>query len=443
MIENYEDIQQDVEAILAYSQDYPFDIDCSALMESWARSKAPIVDLFHGNLIIRSKHPIAVELSEEQRSRRFYEYLNVLEENGVLTDDLHSFLLINKDGFFDNRVQLPFPSKHITPGSKLLRSFKHFILPKEMREWAQDKASQYIQESKIEGYLYLSVDPRDFLTLSENNKNWWSCQSLDGDYRAGNLSYMTDEVTMVAYIADEKQEKLRCMPEGMQWNSKKWRMLVHTNRQGAIYYNRQYPYTINSLMGEVHKLVAELLGGGYQDPDYVGFKSINLPDKTTTLLSTNQIMIYGGRCFNADDLINIKDYRGYSDLVHSSSYVPIAALKISDVYNYETTCIEHHVPMIEEYSQLHKTLGIKIGHRVPCVCCGKEDVNRDDKFLCDTCIAEHDADEDYYITCHSCYHRIYDEDIVFDDDDEPYCAKCYKAMQQEDEVTLEEDDFYG
>ena len=60
-----------------------------------------------------------------------------------------------------------------------------------------------VAENKIEGYLYLSVDPRDFLTLSENDSNWYSCQSLDGDYRSGDLSYMVDGTTIVAYLANE------------------------------------------------------------------------------------------------------------------------------------------------------------------------------------------------------------------------------------------------
>lgn len=448
MVESYEGIQRDVEAIIAYSQDYPFDIDCSSLIAEWARSKGPLIKLLQGRLIVRSEEPIMVELSEEQRSRKFNEYINILEDKGVLTDDLRSFLLINKDGFFDNQVRLPFPSKHITPGSKLLRSFKHFILPDEEREWAQDKASQFIQESKLEGYLYLSVDPRDFLTLSENNNNWSSCQSLDGDYRAGNLSYMTDKTTMIAYIASEKQERLKCMPSGMKWNSKKWRMLVHTAGEGSIYYNRQYPYTVDTLTQEVHKLIMKLMGNGaeekYQEPNYIGFRRVNYPDKTSVFLPTNQLMIYGGRCFAAGDIIDVSDYRGYSDLINSNSYVPIAAIEEFAIADYCKNCVEHYIPSYIEENYLCSVLGIKIGDKVPCVCCGKEHVNRDDKFLCDTCIAEYDADEDFYITCQSCYHRIYDEEIMFDDiNGEPCCMKCYKAMQQEDEITLEEDDFYG
>lgn len=414
-------------------------------MDDWLRAKQPIIKMFGERLIIRSEQPVMIELSEEQRSRKFYEYLEILEDNDALTEDLRSFLLINKDGFFDNQVQLPFPSKHITPGSKLLRSFKHFILPKDLREWAQDKASQFIQESKLEGYLYLSVDPRDFLTLSENNKNWSSCQSLDGDYRAGNLSYMVDETTLVAYVADEKQEKLRCMPQGMTWNNKKWRMLVHLNPQGVVYYDRQYPYTSSNLIQEVHKMIAGMTGQEYQDPCYVGFKSVNYPDKTKGLLSTNQLVLCGGRCFNADDVIDIKQYLGFSDLVQSSSYVPIAAVREGDLLSYVDLCVNHHVPLIEEYTSLHKALGIKIGGNAKCVCCGKEYIHRDDKFLCDDCIAEHDADMDFYLTCQSCYHRIYDDedDVMFNDEGEPYCMKCYKAMLEEDEMSLQEDDFYG
>lgn len=439
MIGNYKDLQDSVEGIIIHSQDYPFDVDCTELMRKWAQAKEPLINFFGGELIIRSATPITVTLSEEQRSRRFQEFLSALDENDILDEDLESFLYINKDGFFDNKVVLPYPSKHISAGSKILRSFKHFIHAPEVTRWAQDVASRYIQENKIEGYLYLSVDPRDFLTLSENNANWSSCHSLDGDYRAGNLSYMTDNTTIVAYLASDKQEHLKCLPQGETWNNKKWRMLVHTDLENCIYYNRQYPYDCSSLMQAIHDMITERLPNiKFTEPKDYGYKAVTMPKSGQGLLPYNQINA-GGRSFDMRDVIDASNYQGYCDLISSSSYTPIVAVNSDKLEDYQFVFARYDASFIEELGGFRKVFRTKIGDKVPCPCCGENIVTREDKFLCDECIATKDADEDFFLTCNSCYHRIYDEDVVEFVNELPYCSSCYEAMLKEDEMILEEE----
>lgn len=436
----YDTLKEEVEGIIVHSQDYPFDVDCTKLLEKWEQAKAPLVRLFEGRLIIRSETPITVTLSEEQRSRRFREFLITLDENDILNEDLEQFLCINKEGFFDNRVVLPYPSRHITTGSKILRSFKHFISAPEDTRWAQDVASRYIQENKIEGYLYLSVDPRDFLTASENNANWSSCHSLDGDYRAGNLSYMTDNTTIVAYLANEKQEHLKCLPQGMKWNNKKWRMLVHTNLRSCIYYNRQYPYDCPTLVDEVHAMLTQLMPDiRFTEPRDYGYKIVNFPKTGQAILTYNQIYA-GGRSFDARDVVNTSAYRGYSDIISSSTYTPIVAVDAALVDEYDDICTNESISLLEELSAFSNIFGIKIGGLVPCPCCGENVIGREDSLLCEECIATKDADEDFFLTCNSCYHRIYDEDEIEFVNGLPYCKSCYDAMMEEDRMTLEEEE---
>lgn len=443
MVGNYKELQESVEGIILHSQDYPFDVDCTELMSKWVQAKEPFINFFGGQLVIRSATPITVTLSEEQRSRRFREFLSALDENNVLDEDLESFLYINQDGFFDNKVVLPYPSKHISAGSKILRSFKHFIHTPEATRWAQDVASRYIQENKIEGYLYLSVDPRDFLTLSENNANWYSCHSLDGDYRAGNLSYMTDSTTMIAYLASDKQEHLKCLPTGMTWNNKKWRMLVHTNLTSCIYYNRQYPYDCDALVQAVHNMITKKLPEvKFTEPNDYGYKTIIMPKSGQGLLPYNQINA-GGRSFDMRDVIDAKDYRGYCDLISSSSYAPIVAVNEEKLFDYKMLFARDNSSFIEELDAFRNVFRLKVGDKVPCPCCGENMIAREDKLLCEECIATKDADEDFFLTCNSCYHRIYDEDVVEFMNGLPYCASCYEAMLKEDETIFEEEDYNG
>lgn len=427
-------LQNDFESVLVHSQDYPFYLDSKNLIEQWAEAKKDIINLFGGELILRSKEPIKIFLTEEQKNKRFEEFIQALDENGILTTDLELFLRDNKRGFFDNRVLLPYPSFNIPLGSKLSKSFKRFINSQEIVRWAQDTASRYMQENKIEGYLYLSIHPLDFLTVSENNENWWSCQSLDGDYRSGNLSYLVDKTTIVAYLSNGKQEHLKCLPLGMKWNSKKWRMLVHTDGIRNIYYNRQYPYESRDLLACVHNMLLKLIKFDMSLPLDYGFKVIQTQWGSEQLIY-NQINA-GGRIHDTRDVIDMSDYLGYSDLVISSTYAPIISVNNGKYEDY-TKHLDQNKYVEELY--FNDVFQIKIGERPICPCCGTEHINREDSFLCNFCISEKEADEDFFLTCNSCYRRIYDEDKIYWMDGRPYCKTCHNLMKQEDRL-IEEDD---
>ena len=329
---------------------------------------------------------------------------------------------------------LPYPSFNISLGSKLSKSFKRFLNNKETIRWVQDTASRYIQENKIEGYLYLSVHPIDFLTLSENNENWWSCQTLDGDFRAGNLSYMVDKTTIVAYLSNGKQEEMRCLPRGMKWYSKKWRMLIHTDRENNIYYNRQYPYESRDLLEKVHSMITQFIPVEMSMPLDYGFKVIQT-QWGGGQLSYNQINA-GGRIHDTRDTVDAEDYLGYSDLIQSSTYAPIISVNTEKYQDYANMCDDGKD--VEE-AFFNRVFKIKIGEKPICPCCGTEYINRESSFLCEYCIAEKEADEDFYLTCDSCYHRIYDEDEIYWMDGRPYCKSCHNLMQQEDRYIEEEE----
>ena len=423
----YNQLKEEVEAIIVHSQDFPFDVDATKMMEQWRKAKAPFIDLFKGKTYIRSEHPIKIVLSSEQRSRKFNEFISTLDDNGILSEDFETFLRVNADGFFDNKVILPYPSCHIPQGAKMLKSFKKFLTNQETVRWAQDMASRYIQENKIEGYLYLSVDPRDFLTLSENGSNWWSCQSLDGDYRSGNLSYMVDNTTLIAYIAGEKKH-FRSLPRDCEWFDKKWRMLIHTNRHTCVYYNRQYPYTSSNLLNETHEMLINLLKVNFTEPMDYGFKVVT-GQFGKRLMTYNQINA-GGRTYDMRDVVDTSDYLGYCDLVSSSSYSPIVAINDSLQQKYlDMICSSDNKQEEDEF--FNYIFGIKIGEKVICPVCGEDYITRDDKLLCDKCIAENDADEDYFLTCNSCYRRIYEDEEVYFDGTTAYCGCCHRIMEQE------------
>ena len=131
-------LKNDFESILVHSQDYPFYLNSENLISQWLEAKRDIINLFGGELVLRSKEPVKIFLTEEQRDKRFEEFLQALDENGILTEEFELFLRVNKDGFFDNKVMLPYPSFNIPLGSKLSKSFKKFLNSNEIVRWAQD-----------------------------------------------------------------------------------------------------------------------------------------------------------------------------------------------------------------------------------------------------------------------------------------------------------------
>ena len=437
MIGDFDIIQREFEETLVYSQSYPFDIDATNLLQDWAVAKRPIIEKFGGRTIWRSERPIKIQLSEELRRRRFQEFIDELDLEDIFTnEELYDFFRDNAEGFFENRTIKDFPSKNIKKGSKLLKSIKKFENDQFRVRFIQDTASRYIQEDKIEGYLFLSVDPRDFLTLSENNSKWTSCHSLDGDYRAGNLSYMVDESTIIAYISSGNKEHLRCMPKGTKWIDKKWRMLVHSNWSTNIYYNRQYPFTHQGILDMVDRVVKDLFFHKqyFTEPVDIGIRKVVLPTGEDVDLGRNYFF-NGEKVYDSKDIICDKDNLGYTDMIRSSVYSPIVAVSKEALHEY-IEAVKNEEGEDEEFKHIY---GITIGAPVICPCCGEEMLKRDDKFLCDDCIVENDADMDFYCLCSGCGRHIYDEDSPVMIGDELYCEQCAENM--EDMIDSEEEDF--
>lgn len=66
--------------------------------------------------------------------------------------------------------------------------------------------SDAVTPLKIERWTILSIHPADFLWMSHGTE-WKSCHRLDGEYRAGTLSYACDKTSMVLYTVDGSYPK--------------------------------------------------------------------------------------------------------------------------------------------------------------------------------------------------------------------------------------------
>ena len=191
-------LRSDFAEVIQYSQSIE-EPKIEGLLRQWYMAKLPFMRKFLKNkTILRLPEKLTFALNDEAKTQRFetfVEYVaNLLEQVGSWDHPLVRYLnSISVQEFYGNSLNndyfLP-NTKRIQRGTKVVKSFKYFIFEEKLLHDIQSKASEIIQENKIEGYLTFSVHPLDFLSLSENCFHWRSCHSLDGDYRAGNLSYM-------------------------------------------------------------------------------------------------------------------------------------------------------------------------------------------------------------------------------------------------------------
>lgn len=423
------------------SQCFPFDLNCDALASQWYEAKKYFIEAFGGKPIVRYKDKIKIELSQKEQDERFQSFLSILNDEINISEEFLDYLTMNKKGFFINRTIEDYRPYNIRSGSKLSRTFKYFLPDEEITRWSQDLASRYMQENKIEGYLYLSVHPLDYLTMSETNEGWHSCHSLDGSYRGGNLNYMVDGTTIVAYLADEENKKLRAFEgSGLTWNSKKWRVLLHYNKENeAIYLNKQYPYSCNALAEKAIEEVEHYLCFQYHTLALpIGIREFKGPDGADRF-STSQIF-FGSRVFYSEDIIDRSEYLGYSDLHTGSNYLPTAALVFAERSKLWES---FHDSLIEEYRSVKKLCGIKIGKYALCPCCGKDLITVNGSvLLCDDCILQHNVEDDFFETCYDCGRRVYSDERHVDESGHIRCKRCYNLMKIEDynSMCMEDED---
>ena len=198
MREEYKEIQKQFNKVIYHSQGIPNPLT-DELFERWAVAKEYFITKF-GGLIWESPTMVTFPLDAKDRDNKVRQFV----DNTVLyrynNYELARFVQYEQDGFFDNVVSIEYRTEAgtvIPKGMKLVKAFKYFEKDEQILDAIQTAASILIQENKIEGKLCISVHPLDFISCSENQYNWHSCHALDGEYRAGNLSYMVDKTTVI------------------------------------------------------------------------------------------------------------------------------------------------------------------------------------------------------------------------------------------------------
>ena len=442
------ELKQQVKRVIEHSQgiDNPRVDD---LIDGWCEAKRDIIEAFGGKLIVEVPEPVTFHLDLKTRTTNFNSFvsdINTVFRNYPLVD----FLNKNQGGFYDNIVENTYEHDGIKvpKGMKLVKAFKFFEKDERVLTSLQNQASQIIQEDKIEGTLCFSVHPLDFLSVSENTYNWRSCHALDGEFRAGNLSYMLDKTTIVCYLRGADGVNIPMFPYDIPWNSKKWRVLLYISENwDMIFASKQYPFSSKTGLNLVLKHCMKALKF---DPDYFsGWKAdycteFTCEDGRTVHFNAPYLPIRN-RMVALDDIVQNGDHSlQFNDLLTSSTYKkPYYSIKESFWW------YGNEMPKFT------------IGKEVKCLCCNDNRIvdaefmvcrhcaedyglyDDDESCVCDCCGARVYEDEYYYVqgeivcdrcfdkecfTCASCEEYYFKDDRIYDREaDEYICIHCYNA----------------
>lgn len=417
MIKTYEEIEGQVKKVIDHSND----MDCKTerLMKDWKKAKGKFIEEFGGDLIIESPSIITVSKPDEDKILEFREYV---DDISFITRNEELRVFLQTQGwtaFYNNRVRETWDKYGIkvSAGMKMTRALKLFILDKtELDKW-QSKYSRIIQDVKIHGRLCLSVHPLDFLSISETTHNWRSCHSLDGEYRSGNLSYMLDEVTVVAYLKSEGQHKLRGFGPDVPWNSKKWRMLLYVNTdRDMIFSSKPYPFDNKALVSDAYALLEQTLKNTKWPLDY---ETMN-PDEAMGYMQDHPESVQFNDCLCSitfDPRFKCANDKKAQDCKRITVGAPAYCLE----------CEEEVIEFGEDYSC------VECGDYITCESCGchlytDEAYELDDQTICPGCY------DDSVVWCDRCgeSHNRENPELVYNEAEDTWCCPdCYDDMMEE------------
>ena len=421
------EIKNQFDKVLCYSQ-HLSSVNTEQLFKDWEFNKKKMFgDFFNEENNFIYEYPKEFSFSPGQN--KLNDLLEEFIENVYyFNQDLYKFLCLNKKSFYDNILTEEYKYKDtvIPAGHKIIKAFKFFIEDKPLLEAYQNLASGLIQKTKIKGRLCISVNPLDYLSLSENAHNWRSCHSLDGAYRAGDLSYMADSATFICYLKSNEDTQITHFPPEVKWNSKKWRMLLFlSDSRRMMFAGRQYPFALDST---VLANVSECLHGipmfnlnrwTHWDNSYVN--SFKTPFAYGGVFRFEDNFLMGAQ----HTLIPLKKLifepsnpLAFNDLLHSSIYE-------KPYYRYllEEECNWPEAWMENENEKFH------IGADIKCLNCDDYYIAHEtERMLCPNCKDHWDEDaEGSY--CDYCGRESTGDMVNFKD--LMMCRECYEAETAE------------
>lgn len=416
-------LEEQVAAVVGHSQKIE-NPKVTALLKDWREAKKTFIELFNGELIYQYPTLFSFTLGEQEKVERVNHFIQVVDEEYNLSE-LSLFLEAQKESFFENKVTTDYEYLNaegkwveVPIGMKLIKAFKFFISDKVLLHRIQDEASMIIQENKLTGYLCLSVHPLDYLSSSENQCNWRSCHALNGDYRAGNLSYMCDKSTVICYIRGEEEVKLPNFPDSVFWNNKKWRMLLHFSEdKNLVFAARPYPFALPNILETIQAVLSEAFKDNvWRMSRWTDYHTMGGTDSQGNDVDVKYHIAINSTLYPIRRVVKDKSKLHFNDVLRSSVYTPFYMTK---------AFVDVKKPLVE------------IGSDPKCCQCGEHSIEYCDVMRCDTCELMYGSeDTDGFTWCDMCHRRLYrcDLQLMLIDSDTLeigfVCPKCCSELSK-------------
>lgn len=407
--------------------------DLSHVLRYWARNKAHFYHMLGNQLFI--SRPIkykaslykmreTLEKNLNTETRTFFNLLSdylrsdnpvskAFHKEGLWSyqfnrTSLYEMLLENRWEY--NNVDIPMENGkffHIKTGMRVTRIFQKLAEIGNIGgfELVRELHAKISTSKTVNGDMYLTIHPMDYITMSDNDDGWDSCMNWvnQGDYRSGTVEMMNSPFIIEAFIPSASNKFI--FNGNHKWNSKIWRELYIVTPD-LISNIRAYPFIDSGLSDIAVKWIAELaeqagIGHYRHIIEHIGDDNSKYVDDNNITLRMNTNNMYNDYGRETQHVIFAKDFvNRWGDKEWKDSYL-----------------LNYSGPMI-------------------CMNCGDDMSSSLDEtraVMCDDCST---SSEEAW-TCDYCGETFYHEDELYVVDDTSLCENC---MNDPDTVCVAYDD---
>jgi|GEM_PF-5493896 len=415
--------------------------DMKAFLRGWKRNKENLFSLLGNNLTY--KIPIEedgeifhgmIKQTHDADPNNFSWYLTVLNReflidilncpsNATSLNDLFSLeTFLNKTTVNDITFYLP-DEFILKKGIKPMKGLQKVV--KQITPLLNDKSVKAIEKcvenirigaSKItqntwtsDTYLYFSIHPMDYITMSDNDNGWSSCMNwINGSICLGTYELMTSPNVIICYIAKENSNISFGKGDSLcTWNNKIWRCLFVAD-ENYIISGKNYPNE----------------------------------NKTYTDFAMKQLLKLYNSCSAYSPMVDrpVRDYDRHEDVIINTCYM----YNDFEESNYSYYRIVDRVKAEPSNNQwrsdedYNDRITLDIYGEVYCLECGQELVRGDNHstyygnttnrdFICERCYR--DLHSNLNMSCTNCDRNITNENKVIKIEDKKYCLDCFSEMR--------------
>lgn len=243
-----------------------------AWSREWAKNKQHIFEAWGNKL--RIEKDVELSVSENDVQREMSSLINRLidkanDEGSVIRSSTIQAVAVilacaGYEDIIENKLsqELKLFNQRFGKGMKLSKVLGKVCGTDKERDIVQTEYSMSAQTFKASGKVVMSIDPFDILTMSWSPDNAWrSCHNIiDGEFRAGAVSYVLDKTTFISYVY--KTKSTHRYTNGIEVPNKSWRVMGYMSENHFVALSTHYPSTNKSNRVSLVDLLAETVGDG-------------------------------------------------------------------------------------------------------------------------------------------------------------------------------------